>query len=548
MAVSVAQLEAWMMGSEDEHLEFKEAKNRYDFDLTVRYCAALANERGGRLVLGVTDKRPRRVVGSGAFDNVVRLKTGLMQRLPLRIEVDEITHPDGRVLVITVPSRPIGMPIEVAGAYWMRRGEDLVPMTPDMLQRIFAESGPDFSAEICPTATIADLDPAAIEEFRRRWRRKSGRAGLEREPIEQLLSDAELVTDGRVTYAALVLFGTRAALGRHLAQAEVIFEYRSSDASGPAQQRIEFREGYFLSHDRLWEAINLRNDRQPFQDGLFMLNIATFNETAVREVVANAISHRDYRLGGSVFVRQFPKRLEVVSPGGLPAGVTLQNILWTQAPRNRRLAEALAKCDLIERSGQGVNRMFEESIREGKARPSFDGTDDYQVFVTLRGEVQNPAFLRFLERVGSERTARFSTKDLLVLDLLARQESVPEEFRGHVDALAEEGIVECVGRGRSRRCYLSRSLYEFLGQKGTYTRRRGLDRGTNKELLLRHIQDNAAAGSPLSELTQVLPSLSRGQLQYLLTELSFEGKAHFIGHARTAKWYPGPPDAVRRAR
>ena len=94
--------------------------------------------------------------------------------------------------------------------------------------------------------------------------------------------------DGELTHAALILFETRSALGRHLAQAEIVFEYRSSEASGPAQDRTEFREGFFLVHDRLWEKINLRNDRQSYQDGLFRYDILTFDEAVVREALLNA--------------------------------------------------------------------------------------------------------------------------------------------------------------------------------------------------------------------------------------------------------------------
>ena len=178
-----------------------------------------------------------------------------------------------------------------------------------------------------------------------------------------------------MTYAALVLLGNHPALGRYLANAEVIFEYRSSEAPGPASQREEFRRGFLLYHDRLWELVNLRNDRQHYQDGLFMLDIPTFNEGAVREAVLNAVSHRDYRHGGSVFVRQYARRIEIVSPGGFPQGVTPQNILDRQFPRNRRIADSLVRCGLVERSGQGANRIFEACIREGKALPDFDHTD-----------------------------------------------------------------------------------------------------------------------------------------------------------------------------
>ena len=97
-----------------------------------------------------------------------------------------------------------------------------------------------------------------------------------------------------------------------------MFEYRSSEASVQFQQRKEFREGFFLFDDELWKTINLRNEMQHYQEGLFVWDIQTFNEKVVREAILNAVSHRDYRLHGSVFIRQYPKKIEIVSPGGFP--------------------------------------------------------------------------------------------------------------------------------------------------------------------------------------------------------------------------------------
>ncbi|HVA48213.1 MAG TPA: hypothetical protein VNH11_17745 [Pirellulales bacterium] len=251
----------------------------------------------------------------------------MIEKLRLRIDAQEIVRPDGRVLVFTAPSRPIGVPIAVDGAYWMRAGEDLAPMTPDMLRRIFDEAGPDFSAEICPKAAMADLDPAAIESLRRRWTKHSGNNALSKRPADKLLRDAELVLPGGVTYAALILLGSRAALGRFLAQAEVVFEYRSTPRPGPANQREEFRQAFLSFYDRVWELVDLRNDKQHFQERLVMHPVRTFSEIAVREALLNAVSHRDYRHPGSVFVRQFPRRIEIVSPGGFPPGITPDNIL-----------------------------------------------------------------------------------------------------------------------------------------------------------------------------------------------------------------------------
>jgi len=532
------QVNAILDATEGEILEFKEAKNNYHFDKLVKYCAAIANEGGGGFLLGVTNKRPRRVVGTQAFQQPERTRLGLIDQLHLNITFSNVQHPDGRVLVFHVPPRPIGMPIKADGIYWQRQADSLVPMTEDRLRQIFAESGHDFSSDICDGVTMADLDLAAIMDFQNRWITKSKNQTLSTLSPEQLLSDAEAMIEGQFTYASLILFGTRQAMGKYLAQAEVIFEYRSTDASGPAQQREEFRQGFFGYYDRLWELINARNDMQHFQSGLFVFDVPTFSKGTVREALLNAVSHRNYQLADSVFVRQYPRRLRMESPGGFPFSIDEQNILVRQSPRNRRIADIFAKCGLVERSGQGMNLMFETSIKESKRTPDFSGTDQHQVVLTLDGEVHDPRFIAFLEKVGRETLKLFSTDDFLVLDLIRREQTIPEHLQLHLQPLTDTGVIERYGRGRGVRHILSRAYYTMAGQKGTYTRRRGLDRETNKALLLKHIKENTEIGSRLKELMQVLPALTKGQVQRLLQDLKSEGKAEVRGKTRAATWHP----------
>jgi ATP-dependent DNA helicase RecG len=383
-----------------------------------------------------------------------------------------------------------------------------------------------------------DLDINAIEDFRKRWIIKSGNQTLQQRTPEQLLHDAEAITGHGITFAALILFGTRQALGKYLAQAEVIFEYRSSEAAGPAQDRKEYRQGFFGFYEDIWNTINLRNNKQHYQDGLFVYDIPTFEERMVREAVLNAVSHRDYRLGGSVFIRQFSNRLEIVSPGGFPPGINQENILDRQYPRNRRMAELFAKCGLVERSGQGVNLMFEQAIRHSKLPPDFAKTDEYQVNLTLHGQVQDPKFVNFLEKIAQERELSFTTQDLILLDHIHRTLSIPDSLRARVPLMIENGVVEAVGRTRGTKYILSKRFYSFVGRKGVYTRKRGLDRNTNKELLLKHVFDNQEQGCAFNEFLQVLPNVSISYIQGLLRELKAEGKIALTGRKRWAKWYP----------
>ncbi|MBK7044101.1 MAG: putative DNA binding domain-containing protein [Rhodanobacteraceae bacterium] len=536
MMSTAEQIARWLSEPEGERLEFKSARTSYPFEKLVDYCVALANEGGGVVLLGATDERPRQVVGTAAFAEPGRTEAGLYQRLRHRIPIEEATYQDKRLLIVHVPSRLPGTAWEHDGRYLRRAGDDLVAIPASELHLMFAEAGPDYSAQVS-NATIVDLAPEAMQIFRERWARKTSNPRILDWSNDELLVNAELQTDGKLAVAALVLFGTRKGLGQHLAQAEIVFEYRSSEAAGPAQDRVELREGFLLSHDRLWERINLRNDRQSYQDGLFRYDIATFDEVAVREALLNAVAHRDYRLGGSVFVRQYARRLEVVSPGGFPAGITADNILDQQNPRNRRLSEALARCGLIERSGQGLNLMVESAVRQSKALPDFSGSSHHEVRLTLSGVVQDPAFVRFLERVGEDRLRSFSTHDFLTLDSLRRHAPLAPLLSARLPALVEAGVIEQYGRGRGVRYLLSRGLFAAIGRRGSYTRERGLDHETNKELLLKHIRENDADGSPLADLKQVLPALSVSQVQGLLHELRDEGRIRVEGVRRWARWH-----------
>lgn len=520
---------------EGENVEFKEAKNNFEFENLVKYACAIANCGGGHIVLGVSDKRPRTIVGTNAFLQPERTRMGLVEQLHLKIDVAIHQKDEKRILIFYVPSRPIGSPIQYKGTYWSRECDKLVPMSEDELRAIFSESGHDFSADVCREAVFSDLDENAIEDFRKRWITKSRNPALANLSLKQLLDDCEATILGKITYAALILFGTREALGRLLGQSEVVFEYRSSEASGPAQFREEFRQGFFTFYDKLWELVNLRNDKQHFQDGLFVLDVPTFEERIVREAILNAVSHRNYQLGGSVFIRQYPRKLVIDSPGGLPPDITVDNILDRQSPRNRRIADIFAKCGLVERSGQGMNLMYELSIKNSKLLPDLRGTDRYHVTLTLDGQIQDQKLLQMMERIGQETLESFNTHDFLIVDLVHREKFVPSALFDRLPRLLDLGIIERISRGRFM---LGRQYYQIAGKTGVYTRKKGLDRDMCKALILKHVMNNRKTGSKLCQFFDVLPGYSRGQIQTILRELRNEGKIRLSGNTSNSLWFP----------
>lgn len=535
------ELDRLLLDPEGRPLECKEAKNRTDFDELCSYCCAIANERGGYVVLGVTNRRPRVVVGSRALDEPGKAEAQINERLrEVRVRVEEVQHPRGRVVVVHVPPRPSGIVVVHRGVPWMRDGEVLVPMSASAMKAIYRETETDFTALPCERARITDLDPAAIAVFRDRWAQRTPKRAdaIRRADDRALLNDAELMADAVPTRAALLLFGRPAPLGREIPQAEIVFEYRERSTATRYAHREEIRDGLLRTHDRLWELVNLRNAVQQVQQGLFRVDVPSFNERVVREAVLNAFSHRDYRRPGSIFLRQSPEFLEVASPGGFPEGVTPENILWKQEPRNRRLAEALGRCGLVERSNHGARIMFGDCAREGKEPPDFTGTDDYGVVVKLSAHVTDPKFVEFVERASAKRPGGLDEIDLVVLDAVYRDRPVAERLRDRLPALADGGLIEAIGAGKTRRYIPSKAFYRFAARPGVYTRRRGLDRPAQKELLVQHIRTNRRRGCRLAEMTEVVPSLSSRQVQKLLRDLRSDGRIRVKGRTRAALWFP----------
>jgi ATP-dependent DNA helicase RecG len=524
----------WIEGKEDEHCEFKEAKYSFKTEDLTDYCIALANEGGGCLLLGVTNTKPRLIIGSQALLNLDEIKFQLLQRIHIRVDATTQFIDEKRVVVFLIPPRPIGTPLQYNGRYLMRSGESLVSMTPEQLKAIFSEGQPDFSADICPNATINDLDPSAISILREKWALKSKNSNYLKRNDSEILQDAELMkANGGITYAALILLGTSSALGKFLPNAEIIYEYRSSPSSIQYQYRSEYRQGFLTYSNEIWEQINLRNEVHQVRHGLLNEDVKAFNEDVVREGYLNAICHREYRMGESIFIRQQPKMLEIESPGRFPPGITPDNILDRQSPRNRRIAETFQKIGHVERSGQGADKMFRIMLEEGKSRPDYGKSDEHRVLLRLCSEIKDPQFLSFLDKVGQETLKSWSVHDLILLDDVRQGKIRKADDR--IRQFMERGIVEHIGgSGKSSRYILSKRFYSFIGNKGRYTRKRGLNRDTNKELIIAHLKNHSLGN--IKEFEEVLPDLTRDQIHSLLKELKNAGKIKHVGSKRMGHW------------
>jgi len=181
-----------------------------------------------------------------------------------------------------------------------------------------------------------------------------------------------------------------------------------------------------------------------------------------------------------------------------------------------------------------MNLIFELSIKEAKPLPDFHGTDTDFVRLTLNGIVISHEMLSVINQIGNERLESLTTNDFLVINALFYEKKLSPNLKLRVKRLVDMGIVEHSGHNRY---ILARRLYKAIGKAGVHTRLTGLDRGMNKELILKHLRESAGRGVPLNEIYDVLPSHNRGQLQVLLRELKREGRVFCVGRTKAAKWF-----------
>ncbi len=530
---SMEVFDRWLKKPEDCHIEFKEAKSRWGDKHSIdEYCAALANEGGGMLILGVNDKH--QVVGTTAFSGTHQKEPNkLLNALGIRVEVEEFNHPKGRVLIFHAPSHYPGKPVKFKGIYWMRAGESLTQMDEHTLRAKLNEGQPDFTASVVPGLAVSDLNPQAVENLKKKWAKESNRGDFVGFDAEKALKNLGLVTKEGVSYAALILAGQSEAIARYLPDSEIIFEWRHNHKQTHYDFRKNWRGAFVNIDDEIWDTINARNIRIPFQEGLFQREVWGFDEKSVREAVHNAVMHRDYSIKGqSIFIKASPQEFYIESPGGFPPGITLENILYEKRWRNRKLAEAFEKIGFAERSSQGLDDIFEQSIRDGKGLPDLSKSDASSVRLSIPAQVKDKDFILYLERIMKERQLSLSFDEIYELEKIREQQKIEHtEFK---NKFIELGLVEPIGRGRGTKYILSRHYYETLGQSGKHTRLKGLSRNQMKELILNHIKE----GKPARRLDFIsgFPECNPQDVSNMLQELRREGKIAHEGSKIKGSW------------
>ena len=471
---------------QEDKVEFKEAKKNYPFTGGKRteqkerrkcflgYIVALANEKGGYLILGVKEGSPNIIVGTDfAKNRIGSLEDEIYERLNIRVHIYELFDEDGRVLVCEIPSRPLGKTLKFEGVALMRSGDSLRNMSDDEYFSILSEIEPDFTDRIVPQLTLKDLDNNAISRLRRAYARKQKNPQFLLISVEQALKDLDLIRDNAITYAALILLGTKQAIKSHLPQSQIRLEYRKNPDQITFDQRYEFNGAFYIWIDELWATINLRNGSVPVQEGSYIFDVPYFNEEVIREAINNMIAHRDYRMQSECVIKQSESSLTLLNPGGFPKGVTVENVLTVSStPRNRLLADVLQKTGIVERSGQGVDKIYYQTLKEGKKKPDYSKTDDYQVQLDLSALIEDKAFALFIRSTqdASEPDEKLSVFDVICLKNIKNGKSDFNFDRSVLKKLAEKGLIVRKGRTKGTYYELSRDYYEFTDQKGVLSR------------------------------------------------------------------------------
>lgn len=443
------------------------------------YVTALCNEKGGSLVIGMEDKYPHKVVGTRQNENSTgELEANIYRDTGIRPKIYELYEDEaekkGRVLVIDVPSRPAGTVFKFEDVPLMRVGEELKPMSDEVYLSIIQENEPDFSQQICRDATLDELDPDALSVLKEKYAKKQNNPIFLTLSNRQILSDLQLITDEGVTNAAVILLGKENFIKRVYPQASVMLEYRHSESQITFDNRISYSQPFFIMIDRLWHDIDLRNGKFQIKEGPYIFDVPYFNEEVIRESINNAITHRDYTRHSETVIKQYPQKLIVTNAGGFPHGVTIDNILTVPStPRNRLLADVLSKTGIVERSGQGIDKIFYRTLSEGKEAPDYSGSDAFNVELILSAIIQDKAFALFIESVQQNLAEdnKLSVFEIVVLDKIRRNEKTTALDKAVIKQLMDRSLIEKRGKTNGIHYILCRSYYEFSGNTAEYSKK-----------------------------------------------------------------------------
>ncbi len=522
-------------------------------------CLANRTHTGpGWLLVGVEDDgrvtgaRPR--TPSGEIDPArIRSMIANRTRPSQTVRADVFLLGEGNVFAIEVPGSR--QPVGTTDGRYLRRamgGDGKPACVPLHFHEVHSRQADlgllDYTSLRVPEIGWDALDPREFVRFRGAIEDNPGRG----DPVLLELSDLDMAkalgaieTDGdqvTIRVLGLLLFGHQEPIAAAMPTHEVAFQRLSGE-----QVKVNdfFRWPLLKVMDEMEGRFRATNQEEEFFVGMVRIGVPDYPQRAFREGVANALIHRDYARLGAVHVQWHDEQLQISSPGGLPEGVRLDNLLVTDPrPRNPLLADAFKRAGIVERTARGIDTIYYEQLRGGRPAPSYDRSTATGVTLLLPGGRANLGFVRLLVEEGREN-GPLNLQELLLLNhlWLERRTTTAEaaiitqhsmaETRRHLRRLVEMGLVETRGRGKGQSYLLSSATYRRLGLESQYVRQRGFEPLQQEQLVLQYVEAHGRiTRREVVELCKIGPA----HATRLLRRLVKKGELAMHGQKR-GTWY-----------
>lgn len=534
-------------------IEFKSDKKKYPDNEIIDAVVAFANTDGGDFYLGVEDDGEITGLHKDHQD-IDRLNAFIANKTIPPVSVrSEVLFFDGiPVLKIAVP-RHKNIVATSSGKLVRRRIKvdgtpENIPMYPyEIVSRLSDLSLLDYSAQPVAGSCVQDFDPLERERLRNLIRTYHGEKML----LE--LDDAELdqalrlttIVDGKPcpTLAGLLILGRKERLQDLVPTAESTIQVMDGT---DLKVNESFTLPLLAAFEKITAYFNAWNREEEMEEGLFRISIPDFDKRAFREALVNAFSHRDYSMLGRVRVLINNEGLTISNPGGFIEGINYKNLIDAEPHgRNPVLADCLKRIGLAERSGRGIDRIYEGTLRYGKGVPDYSQSTDVMVRLFIPNALPDKSFISMLTAEEKKRHHDFSVYALVVLNYLIRQHRVQlEEIRDSfaieesrlkviMENLVEYGIVEAIGNGKNRSYILSAHVYRAQGDLPGYIHQAGIDRIRYPALILQFLdREKEISRQDVVKLLHVTPAAA----YHLLQSLKNEGRIHLKGKGRSAKY------------
>lgn len=533
---------------ETEWLEFKEAKNDYDFSKLGKYFSAIANEANlknrdyGWLIFGVEDKH-RTIVGSqyrrdrakleSLKEEVANHTTGQLTFL----EIFEVDVTGQRVVMLQIPAAPQGIPIAWQGFYYGRDGESLGALNLDELERIRRQvAKQDWSAAWVVDATLDDLLPEALGRARELYREKNPHLTEEINAWDDwtFLRKLKIAQDQQLTRSALILLGKPEA-ATHLPGTHLQISWILQDADAMPLDYKHFGLPFLLNSDLASKQIRNLTYRYMPDDTLFPTELPQYDSWVVREALHNCIAHQDYSLGGKINLVEKPNELVFSNLATFIPG-SVEAVIKSDTPperyRNPMLAHAMVELKMMDTIGSGIKRMFVTQRKRLFPLPDYTiDPSNQRVEVRLYGRVLDAQFSRLLKL-----NADLTLADVMLLDAVQKQRPITEDA---IKLLRQKGLIE----GRKPNLFLSAKVVSAPEDKATYTRHRAMDKTFYKELVLKHLEKFAEASRDdidrllRDKLSSALSDKQKSnQIRNLLHEMSKEQTIENLERPPKSRW------------